>query len=392
MTPLEENEKRLAELEPEWAQLGPVRQIDFRCTFSNGDREERASAANTVAARAANAGFRVSIGHDENGFDYSVTASVLIEPNAERVTERQRLVASFVDFIRDPPEDKDPSFFLQASEVSWSYPPKEVVSFWPGDRNARVVNARFKIMSGHALVQDPLQRRGGGLSGLRPLHDPSNPFTFVPSEFLKRAQSMRPDTPQPTASAFSQWVYSLYGRAFGDDEDRASGTEAEKEIWERRKRSAIDSVDNAYLRSVQSDWRLTYNGLHLREQEHNAYFTIPHLEVKGEALRASPDLMYENPKTSELTIIEIKFSQQPIPNNLWPNIWSQLWCYAQILPSLRAKNVTVIGEIWGSAWPHGYASNNQKVICLRALVRRDPRREAFDRFFRRLFDIYAGRF
>jgi hypothetical protein len=391
LTPFQENAKKLAESEGEWAELGPIRQIDFSCTFSNGCRDERASAARIFAAKAQDAGFQVSRSEDEHGFEYSVTASARIEPTAERVTELQILLTSFVDFVEDPPADQDPALFLRASEVRWSYPPKEVVSFWPNDKHARAVNARFRVMCGDALVQDPLRKGDGYYTGLRPLHDTHTSFALVPSEFLKRAQSLRPKTPQPTASAFSQWVYSLYSGALGNEEDRVSGTEAEKEIWARRKRSAINSIDNAYLRRAQPDWMLTYNGLHLREQNHAEYLTIPHLKVNDEALRASPDLVYSVQGGSELIIVEIKFSQQLIPKNLWPNIWAQLWCYAQLDTSLKARKVTVIGEIWGRAWPYGYTPDRQQVICLRALVRRDPRVAAFDRFFRRLFDIYAGR-
>lgn len=111
--------------------------------------------------------------------------------------------------------------------------------------------------------------------------------------------------------------------------------------------------------------------------------------------RASPDLMYSSHDASELLIVETKFSRQPIPRNLWPNVWAQLWCYAQLETASQAKRLTVIGEVWGEAWSSGYGRGRNrvegsKVLFLRALVRRNPRTPAYDRFFRRLFEIYAG--
>ena len=115
-------------------------------------------------------------------------------------------------------------------------------------------------------------------------------------------------------------------------------------------------------------------------------------------LRASPDLIYINDKSSEIIIVEIKYSRLLITRNLWPNIWAQLWCYSQIPMVDEAQTVTVIGEVWGElegtgplpeGRRRGYA-DGQSPLCLRASVRRDPRSPAYDNFFRQLFKIYCG--
>jgi hypothetical protein len=86
----------------------------------------------------------------------------------------------------------------------------------------------------------------------------------------------------------------------------------------------------------------------------------------------------------------------PIPTNLWPNMWGQLWCYAQIKKIREAASVSVIGEIWGDRWTPRYRSmgegrrGGEHLIVLRASVMRDPREPAFDTFFRTLFEIYVG--
>ncbi|TIP26599.1 MAG: hypothetical protein E5X67_19485 [Mesorhizobium sp.] len=213
-------------------------------------------------------------------------------------------------------------------------------------------------------------------------------------QFLQKAITMQPKAREPTASAFSQWIYSLYGHAEGSEQDIADGKEAEQEIWEKRK-AAASCNGNGFLRRAGLGWSLTHNGHYLRDKGMAGHFVIPHLRLGGEALRASPDLIYSSRGGSELLIVETKFSRQPIPRNLWPNVWAQLWCYSQIQAAAEAKNVTAVGEIWGEAWSKGYGRGHsrvegKKVIFLRALVRRDPRALAYDRFFRRLFEIYAG--
>ena len=119
------------------------------------------------------------------------------------------------------------------------------------------------------------------------------------------------------------------------------------------------------------------------------------MRVNGKALRASPDLIYSNNSSSEAIIVEIKYTRMTIPKNLWPNVWAQLWCYAQIDRVAHLQRLTVVGEVWGEMFSRGYGRgrnrvDGKKLICLRASVRRDPRALPYDRFFRQLFQIYSG--
>ena len=268
-------------------------------------------------------------------------------------------------------------------------------------------------------------------------------FELIPSEFLRRAQASPPENPQPTASAFSQWIYSLYGRASGSKEDREAGRTVEKSVWDRRK-DTFGCNDNAFLRRTGSDWTLVHNGLQIDDAEKSEYFSVKSLVVNKEPLRASPDLIYINGKTSEALIVEIKYSRLLITSNLWPNVWAQLWCYSQIDIVSNARKTTVVGEVWGELEASGdrfesgatggelEASGDrlelrataeimnrkgklvmrptvkvrdmrptvkvrdrsypdgESPLCLRASVRRNPRAPAYDRFFRRLFEIYCG--
>jgi len=45
--------------------------------------------------------------------------------------------------------------------------------------------------------------------------------------------------------------------------------------------------------------------------------------------------------------VEIKNTWIHVPNNLWSNIWPQLWVYAQIPQVVEAPKVTVVSEVRG---------------------------------------------
>ncbi|WP_310629930.1 hypothetical protein [Paraburkholderia sp.] len=270
-----------------------------------------------------------------------------------------------------------------ASGIAWRVYPRRRVN---EDGLRGTMEHRANVLFGHELPRDPQ----AGLSFKRTA---SAPFQIVPSEFLRRAQRMRPEDPQATVSAFSQWIYSLYASAYGDEEDRERGKAREPLIYQTRLQGQ-GGVHNGFLRSIGSEWRLIHNGLHMPGQDHVDYFTIDSLRVNGEALRAAPDLIYRHPRFNEVMVVEIKNSWMTIPSNLWPNIWGQLWCYAQLDVARNANRVTVIGEVWGEhkIWVgRGRKREEYESVYLRACERRDPRAPAYDRFFRALFDIYCGR-
>jgi hypothetical protein len=369
---IEENARKLAELEDEWKELGPQRQIDFHCRFPNRERAE------VYLAKAKQAGFLTSLVWVDR--ECQGVCSIVMAPDARQITEFYKTLAALTETYG--PEDRGGATEAYDTAVyGWCYPPKEQVSFFLGaDKKSTAWSAqkRASVLFEGKLVEDQLGHRWPG---------PRTSFDLVPTEFLRKAQTIPPLKPEPTASAFAQWVYSIYGTADGRDRDLNDGKEAEEEIWARR-RAATSSNDTNFLRRSGMGWTLIHNGLHLQNAATITPLVAPHLRVRGEALRGSPDLMYSNREGAELLIVETKFSRQQIPRNLWPNVWAQLWCYAQFQPALDARNVTVIGEVWGERWAR--MPERKKYVFLRALVRRNPRARAFDRFFRRLFDIYSG--
>lgn len=370
MSLLEENASILAKLEEEWSALGSCRQFDIEVRF-----EDRAAAERFDEA-AEQEGSQCFVSSNECGSQWIVTASRKMAPTAANVTFWQERLQSL-------------ALAEGGNWTGWSYPPKRHITFWPNLKTA--ASDRAAVLFGSALVHDPIAP-----NKFFSKQDAKPPTTFqlIPSDFLRRAQEMPPKNPQPSASAFSQWVYSLYGKADGSDEDRKDGTAAEEDIWQRRC-AAAGSNNNQYLRNVGSDWELVHNGLHLSGKDAPKFFKIDDLRVGKEPLRASPDLIYFNEKISEAIIVEIKYSRLPITTNLWPNVWAQLWCYSQLEIAKKAHKLAVVGEVWGEKWSrssgHGLMRvEGQRLPCLRASVRRNPQAPAYDRFFRKLFAIYSG--
>lgn len=286
--------------------------------------------------------------------------------------------------------------------ISSPRPSKRLVNFRPGhllgkdifweeeDDGRRVAEMnrmsaidRAAILFDSEPIEDPIVHYNGSFERELPA-----PFKLVPSQFLRQARMMPPEKPQATASAFSQWVYSIYSNAYGNDEDRERGKAIEQKILDLRRQAAC-SLDNDFLRSIRSNWVLAHNGLHLNDSAKVNYLEINHLRINGEPLRASPDLLYHNALHSEVIIVEIKNSRLPITTNLWPNLWAQLWCYSQLEIAKSAKKLTVVGEVWAE---RERRRREEPKIFLRASVRRNPRTPAYDRFFQKLFEIYRGNF
>lgn len=377
---IERNGILLAELEREWSVLGPVRPITYTIYIGDDEKEARNFARETESL-----GFDARLTCGECGA-WSVEATRSMEPTAANVTHWEewfnaRLAAwEYAD-------DNEGSFVRLEG---WRYPKKEAPAFSLEGRRWSNSSARDRgrILFGETLSFDRVSAKGR--YGYFESRSNSPPFRIAPSQFLANARARRPVHAEPTASKFAQWLYSLYADAFGSPQDREDGKQAEEAILAARRR-AYSCVDDQVLSESFPDWRLVHNGMHMAQGAQPNYFAIDDLRIAGEALRVLPDLVYRNQRTGEILIVEIKHSRMAIPSNLWPNIWGQLWCYAQLEQVRRAPRVTVVGEIWGDAWTRGNRKlSSSHLVCLRASVRRDPRAAAYDRFFRALFDIYRA--
>ena len=381
---IEQNAIKLAELEREWSTLGPMREITFTVFFGKEDE------TNSLAHDAREEGFEVDILCHEGGrHQYELNATRLMRPIAESVTLWEEWFRTRADGVPDFLYDEE---ILDAGAYfdGWSYPKRLTPSFCLTD-DRRSINFqgssgakdRTRVLFGQAFCE--FEASNGWSSKKNNLRS-SPTFSLVPSEFLKNARRHRPSDPGPTASMFSQWLYTLYANAFGDAQDRAEGKAAEELILAKR-RAAYAITDYNTMRTHFPDWRLKHNGMSVNQSDRPNYYSINDLAVRGEPLRVLPDLIYENRHTGEIIVVEIKHSQMDIPSNLWPNIWGQLWCYSQMQEFRDSPKVTAIGEVWGDKY---YLRGEYQYVYLRASVRRNPRAIPYDRFFRALFDIYRG--
>lgn len=237
---------------------------------------------------------------------------------------------------------------------------------------------RWRLLNGEGALEDPLQV------------EPASRFHVSGAEFIRLACSKPPKFLEPTVSAFADWIYSLYTVAPAKLV-LERGRQAEFDIQLKRNARArrVDSMSDVPV----SDWKLEHNGLNLlttskplRGPQEYAYFEIPSLQVCSQPLRASPDLLYRHRKTKDAVLVEIKFSNKAIPSNLWPNVWAQLWAYAQIPQLEDSPTIRAVGEVWGEVAD----ARKFPPVCLRRVVVHDPRDAVFDSFFRELFDIYRG--
>lgn len=371
---LERNAIKLAELEKDWSALGPLRDITFSVWLAN----EQNARAFADAMRGDE--FEISISPPKLKGFWRVDATRAMEPTAANVTYWERWFEAKIGSWASASDEG-----AAAKSHTWRYPHRVGPTI---NLNHSIMNGfgaanRAKVLFGETLCYDRLRlkkhvwcdNKEGG----------TKRFELVPSEFLHKARKGRPTAPEPTASKFAQWLYSLYSDTFGSAQDRKDGREAEEHILAGRCR-AYTSADDSLLSSMFPEWVLVHNGMGLVNGNERSHFAIEELKVAGEALRVLPDLVYRNGRTGEIIIVEIKHSRMDIPENLWPNIWGQLWCYSQLPLARAAPKVTVIGEVWADEW----SGRKRTAVCLRASVRRDPRAPSYDRFFRALFDIYRG--
>jgi len=251
------------------------------------------------------------------------------------------------------------------SETSIDFADPNLVAY-PSD-SARWVAMRKQAFEGEVSLRDPWAVSFGGHEA------PTSEFQVSPAELLRRAHEQPPEQAAPSVAAFADWVYSLYRRG-PSLQGMARGRAAEK-LWDGGLK-----YDASFGDVSSSLWQLAYRGMG-EIGESAPPFSAPTLQVRGEPLRCRPDLVYRHRYASCAVIVEVKCTSKPIPRSLWPNVWAQLWAYSKIEEFAKLERIVVLAEIWAE---HGSR------IILRRMVRRDPRREPFDRFYCELFNSYQN--
>ena len=209
---IEKNAIKLAELEKEWSALGSIREITFTVCF--GEEVE----ANSLARAAMEKGFDTNVENwVQKDYQYVLKATRAMEPIAQKVTYWEKWFSDQADKVPDfDTFDFDTAQYgdVGAYFEEWSYPERLTPAFHlKGDermranQNALGAKARTRILFGQTLCNF---EASNGWASKRKGSNFSPTFELVPSDFIKKARHNRPSNPEPTASMFSQWLYSLY--------------------------------------------------------------------------------------------------------------------------------------------------------------------------------------
>lgn len=279
---IEQNAKSIADLEEEWSVLGPLREITFTVQF----RTETGVEALAQAAR--ENGFNVEITNWALGEGYrsKLEASRAMEPSALEVTQWE---SWFMEQASSVPDfcDEDGLNQLGAELEGWSYPKKLKPTFMlEGNLRQKkhwhitASTQRTLILFGQTLCDFEASNGWADREGARK----AGAFQLVPTKFIENAERRRPRDPEPTASGFSQWLYSLYSNAYGTEEDRARGDLAEQEILAERSK-AFSMTDYQTMGKRFPGWQLKHNGMNTVKDKRPRYFEIKELSVGGRALR-----------------------------------------------------------------------------------------------------------
>lgn len=201
------------------------------------------------------------------------------------------------------------------------------------------------------------------------------------------SSAQAPLVPRPTASEFANWVFEWSVPSLKVSPDRSEhqrhrmvlGAITHREIDQfMRFRWTQDFLAG----HATSDWRLLFadNG----ETERQT-FRASRLTVEQVPVRCVPDAVLMNSSTNTILIIERKTTNVPkpsIPENGWPNVEAQLWCYSHIDDWRGVREVLLVGQLW-----HRFRGGVQLCHTHPSWKRDDPAHENRCRIW---FERYGG--
>ena len=201
----------------------------------------------------------------------------------------------------------------------------------------------------------------------------------------------RPENPIPNASNFANWVFknSSYYR-------EPVNSEQKKREYERIKQGVIDhrsidlffqhkwTIDNLE-RADRSEWEL------ISADKYN--YRSSCLTINNKPMCCRPDVVLKNKISKSILIIERKTTSVPqdhVPENGWPNIQAQLWCYSWIDEWYQVPDITLVAQIWHRTYKPkgGFALELNKNIGP-SWKRSDKKH---NKFCHELFEAYGGKF
>ncbi len=224
---------------------------------------------------------------------------------------------------------------------------------------------------------DPLEKTGDGY--------------FTHRALLKLCGSSKLPRESGTVTNFCDWIYDVYFKDFNRKKKRTvADKKAAKERGKRAEvdfeREALDTWLSSTLTGAPdlSNWKLL--PCNVTDSDH--VYQISSLVVDDEPIKASPDVVIQNPKSGEVLIVERKATpllHKYIPRNGWPNLLAELWCYSHIDEWADAPEVFLVTQIlreneFRPPYPH------PSEFCPKWRLS-DP---AFDQYCLGLFQGYGG--
>ncbi len=175
---------------------------------------------------------------------------------------------------------------------------------------------------------------------------------MIRKNWLEKAE-ITPDKVHPRASSFANWVY------FASHGNHKKRTLDEK--YNEKKLMNLGRYDHNHVELFmqlkwsnenlsinernKSDWSILF----IDDGSSSQIFRASRLLVKDQPLRCRPDAILFNKKENKYLIIEHKTTRTPpqkIPQNAWPNVQAQLWCYSWIDDFEDADEVIMVGKLW----------------------------------------------
>lgn len=173
---------------------------------------------------------------------------------------------------------------------------------------------------------------------------------------------------------FSGWVFKLcFQKSYQNRHALDAGKQLERKLLSADR--ARSKVQLPVPKVQGKGWRLLFRDPLTRVDP----FPISKLGINGCPLFGIPDIVYENTKTGEVLIVEIKASDRDIPTDGWPNLRAQLWCYGQIDRWVDAPKVTLVSQVWTQLGGK---------LSLRKTLRWDREDERLNRECEALLDCY----
>jgi hypothetical protein len=151
---------------------------------------------------------------------------------------------------------------------------------------------------------------------------------------------------------------------------------------------------SAAARDVSSDWGLVYSDPH--DGSDTRVFYSSRLIVDDKPMRCRPDVVFRDMTTGLIIVVERKvtgWGDNQIPDDAWPNVRAQLWCYGWIDDWVNVPDVILVCQFLRRHFVYGHQDSTSPWIWNYEVM---PSWRRSDHVFHseciRYFNDYGGQF